>query len=463
VAPLATLSWEVRGNAEKPLLHLWSENHNLTRRVLAITDHSEQRLALAVECFGRSKPGRLEFLRTEFERSEKELSRDAFAQQIARICTNAFPDDTLESLSSAADLEHSLSGNYVRGVLRRGKVEWALFAVPELQNREDPARCLTFSLLWLERIQNRVSRRTVAGIRLLLPAGTAAPIAHLLAALRPDLRIELYERDQTLERLQRIAPCEVANVSSAIVPIREAQALVERARQELDIFLAPYAQSVSFHPNVSSKEVIVRFRGLSFLRWEEMGIFFGVRDTQTKLPGKEASLRKLIEELATSRQPRASNVRHPLFRAQAERWLEFLVREDVTQIDPLLDSAFSYAQVTAATGGEHGILDVLSVTRSGRLAILELKANEDPVFPLQAAKYWLRIRKHLEQQDFPRYGYFPRVNLQSSPPMVYLVAPALRFHPTTGSLLRYLHPEMEVIRVGLAESWRRGLSVILRQ
>jgi hypothetical protein len=46
----------------------------------------------------------------------------------------------------------------------------------------------------------------------------------------------------------------------------------------------------------------------------------------------------------------------------------------------------TYAQVTAATGGEYGILDVLSVTRSGRLAILELKANEDPVFPLQAAK-----------------------------------------------------------------------------
>jgi hypothetical protein len=71
VAPLSTLSWEVRGNGEKPLLHLWSENHNLTRRVLAITDHSETRLALAVECFGRAKPDRLEFLRIEFDRPER--------------------------------------------------------------------------------------------------------------------------------------------------------------------------------------------------------------------------------------------------------------------------------------------------------------------------------------------------------------------------------------------------------
>lgn len=54
VAPFSGMSWEVRGDGEKPLLHLWSEQLNLTRRVLAITDHSEQRLALAVERFGRA-------------------------------------------------------------------------------------------------------------------------------------------------------------------------------------------------------------------------------------------------------------------------------------------------------------------------------------------------------------------------------------------------------------------------
>ena len=30
-------------------------------------------------------------------------------------------------------------------------------------------------------------------------------------------------------------------------------------------------------------------------------------------------------------------------------------------------------------------------------------------------------------------------------------------------LLRYLNPQMQVVRVGLAESWRSGLSVVLRQ
>jgi hypothetical protein len=53
--------------------------------------------------------------------------------------------------------------------------------------------------------------------------------------------------------------------------------------------------------------------------------------------------------------------------------------------------------------------------------------------------------------------------LQPASPLVYLVAPALRFHPTTGDLLNDLSPELEVVRVGLAENWRRGLRVVMRQ
>ena len=106
---------------------------------------------------------------------------------------------------------------------------------------------------------------------------------------------------------------------------------------------------------------------------------------------------------------------------------------------------------------------MLAITRTKRLAILELKATENPQLPLQAANYWNRLRQHQLQGDLERYGYFPRLQLQTVPPLVYLVAPALRFHPSTETLMKCLSPEMEIIRVGLAESWRRGLRVVLRQ
>ena len=90
VAPFSGMSWEVRGNGEKPLLHLWSDQFNLTRRVLAITDRSEERLALAVERFGRAKPDRLEFIRREFERGARELSREEFATASPTFLPSSF-------------------------------------------------------------------------------------------------------------------------------------------------------------------------------------------------------------------------------------------------------------------------------------------------------------------------------------------------------------------------------------
>ena len=103
------------------------------------------------------------------------------------------------------------------------------------------------------------------------------------------------------------------------------------------------------------------------------------------------------------------------------------------------------------------------MTRDGRLAVIELKASEDIHVIAQAIDYWLRVRWHQEQDDFHRYGYFPDVVLQPLPPLLFLVAPGFQFHPTGDVLLGYLTPEIEIMRVGLADNWRRGLRVIFRK
>jgi hypothetical protein len=180
-------------------------------------------------------------------------------------------------------------------------------------------------------------------------------------------------------------------------------------------------------------------------------------------PASRPALHRLLQDLEVQRHPLATDVRHAFYRMQPERWMEGMVREDVTRIDAALDTRFVYTQVFANVGGEHGILDLLTVNRAGRLVILELKASEHIHLPLQAADYWLRVRRQLQSGEIARYGYFPGVELHQVPPIVYLVAPALRFHPSTDEILKYLTPELEVVRVGLAESWRRGLRVVMRQ
>jgi hypothetical protein len=464
VAPLATLAWEVRGAAEKPLLHLWSADHNLTRRVLAITDHSEQHLILAVERFGRSKPDRLEFVRMNVDRSERELARHAFGERFRRILAEQFPDEVVDSLTISADLEHSLSGNYVRGILRRGSAEWAVLGVADDESADTIENSLTFALLWLERTRQSSRRGTIAGLRLILPKGGTRVVAQRIGALHPQLALELYERDPVREVLERLDPRAAGNIDSWIVPQRETQSLLDRAQAALEPIIKLAPQAISLHPSVVSAEVWLRFRGLAIAKWDDGRVFFGTGDRREKLSAASwPALKKLLRDLETLRHPLATDTRHTLYRAQPERWLEASVRADVTRIDAQLDPRFVYTQVFANAGGEHRILDLLGVTRSGRLAILELKATEHIHLALQAAGYWRHVSHHLEHGDLSRYGYFPGVQLQAAPPLVYLVAPALRFHPATDELLRYLAPEVEIVRIGLAETWRRGVRVVMRQ
>jgi hypothetical protein len=129
-------------------------------------------------------------------------------------------------------------------------------------------------------------------------------------------------------------------------------------------------------------------------------------------PASRAAFDLMLQDLQTCRHPLATDVRHSLYRAQPERWLEAIVRNDVTRVDASLDPRFVYTQVFAGSGVEHGIIDILAITRSGRLAILELKASEHIHLSMQAADYWLRVRRHLELGEFRAYGYFPGVEIQ---------------------------------------------------
>jgi hypothetical protein len=51
---------------------------------------------------------------------------------------------------------------------------------------------------------------------------------------------------------------------------------------------------------------------------------------------------------------------------------------------------------------------------------------------------------------------FSGVRLYRNRPLVWLVAPGLRFHSATDTLLKYLSPEIQLTRMGLSENWRRG-------
>jgi hypothetical protein len=108
-------------------------------------------------------------------------------------------------------------------------------------------------------------------------------------------------------------------------------------------------------------------------------------------------------------------------------------------------------------------MDLLAVDHSDRLAVVEVKASEDLHLPLQALDYWIRVRWHARQDDFKRRGYFPGIELQSSPPRLILVAPALSFHPTTEALVQHFSDEVSLDTIGVAMDWRERIKVMFRK
>src|SRR5262249_2022458 len=109
------------------------------------------------------------------------------------------------------------------------------------------------------------------------------------------------------------------------------------------------------------------------------------------------------------------------------------------------------------------MIDVLGCTQSARLAVLELKADEDIHLPLQGLDYWARVQWHHSRGEFQHYGYFPGIQLSPHPPLLFLVAPSLRVHPATDTLLRYFGLQIEWKLIGVDERWRDGIRVIYRK
>jgi hypothetical protein len=242
--------------------------------------------------------------------------------------------------------------------------------------------------------------------------------------------------DESIARIQTILPnCEVAVLSPAELAFRWRGLEFARARMG--------AEAVTFR---SRQEIV-----------------FGVGAEERVLEDRNWAL--FVQSLTALR-----NARHPygprhdrLFGMHPERWLEALVRADVSVIDERLEPESVYSQVPAFSAADRAMIDVLTLTREGRLAVVELKADEDIHLPLQGLDYGARVQWHHGRGEFLKFGYFGGRGLSEDSPLLFLVAPALHVHPSTDVILRYISPEIEWAFVGIDERWREGVRVLFRK
>jgi hypothetical protein len=471
------------------VLHIWSEERNLIRNVVDITVRKTG-LRLHVLRMGQTKPQTME-LQPQQRRlpSEREHTRTRFIPLLERLLPRYFPDSKVEALRTAMDLERSFGPAYARGMMVRGNSAWAVIAVNGEESQALIDGVLTLGVLWLHHCREQSGgRRLVEGLRLIVPRGKSAVTAARLAWMHSGAaKWELYELDEKAEELFLRDHPDQGNVDTHLVHAPNAPAAEERFRAAIERVRALLPADAAAEMEVvirTGSDVGLLWHGLefarvrtcvaenSFARSEE--ILFGSGANATLLTDEAAPrLREYVGQLILRRRA-TGDKRDALYRQQPERWLESMLRRAPDSIDAMIEAQPVYAQVPAFSAADRAVLDLLAARRDGRLVVLEIKADEDLHLALQALDYWVRVRRHHDpnrgsrqdgeaKSDLQRFGYFPDKNLRADAPLLYLVAPALRIHPATEIVLRYISPDIEWTLIALDERWREKIRVVFRK
>jgi hypothetical protein len=393
--------------------------------------------------------------------ARKEFTR----KLVSMIETNLRGFRVEQAVAGRNDRRH-LSGVHTRLVIRDGEKRWAGVGVSESELQPNVDTALAAGLVWLEELRRRSG--LVEGLMIFAPA--CDTIAIRLTGLSATVRVELFRFDETKGTIASAAAFDQGDLNDRLrkaagrahwprpgmLPPNCAM-LVDSVRR-----LAPgHIEAHHRGPWVS-----LSIRGLEIARvWIHRRLVeFGIGETRLKLQQRnERELEELIHDTISRRSPQSQHRNEMIFRFQPERWLESIISRDVTQLDSTLDPDFVYSQVPTYRGEQRTFIDLLAVTREGRLVVMELKVTEETEFPFQALDYWLRVEWHRLRGDFQRRGYFDGVSLIDAPPLLYLVAPLFRFHETTKLIAGSIHERVPVYRIGINEDWRQGVRVLLRE
>jgi hypothetical protein len=361
-----------------------------------------------------------------------------------------FPGWTLRTLSTEMSLSQTLSPKYPRAVLEQGKRRIAALACPSVA---DEAQFLSFALLWHDHVSGNEHNRSRVPLALFLPASAGNITALRLRWLRVPVRLFRYNQHGSAGEIDA---SDLGNMDTYIVPRHskplrpQLQALLERLRGQYGIEAVEDSEAA----------LSLRCHGLEFAQIKKDQVYCGLDAANRHVSSSFAEIESLAESLASIRNPNASNHDHPLYRSHPESWLESSVRNDAGVIDPAIEGQPVWSQVITFAAADRDMIDLLSASRDGRVAVIELKTSEDIHLPLQALDYWMRAEWHIRTGELDQF--FRGISLRRTPPKLLLVAPAVRFHPSNETILSYFDSQIETERVGLNLEWQQGLKVAFR-
>jgi hypothetical protein len=353
-------------------------------------------------------------------------------------------------------------------LLMSGRHLWAALAVSPLEDQSTVDGILSSGLIWMEYLKQH-HRPAPSRLLLLVPRDRGQVLRSRLKWIRGSgQELFLLEMDVDRESLAYVDLSDSGNVDTLLTRVSTFRSREDWSRKEEFrrlVNLSPEHIEPIYRPD--SNSVSFRVRGLEFatlpLRGsEELTAGVGKRDPVRTYSDWER-VGEMVDEIVRQRQSTCRDKREVFYRLQSERWLESLILQDIQLIDPGLDPCHVYPQVPAFLGADRGMIDILSITKQGRLAVLELKVSEDIELPVQGLDYWLRVRWHQLHQEFFRKGYFHGVQISADSPVLYFISPQFRYHDTFPRIVKYLGSSVPLVQVGINEDWRAGIRVVMKR
>jgi hypothetical protein len=487
---MRTARYSTKDSHGRCLLELWSDERNLVRTVIEVHERATG-LRIMTRRMGATKPQALELVASSDRRTPtaRDAARRSYQRLLERALSRHFIGAKVDGLRSAMDLEHSFGPAYVRGRLLKGAAADAVIGVGECESGAMVDGILTLGVLWLDYCrQHGDARRHFGGLKVIVPAGAWRTTAERMAWLNhAAANFELYTLDERREELTRVDCNDTGNLESRLMHAFSAAAAIERCKtgvaRLMDLVPASARPRVELRASTPA-EIGLLLHGLEFARVRHGAVAhsfagkdevtFGAGANETALTeDNEDACRELFARLFLSRHANGSH-NDALFRVQPERWLESELRMGLGELLPEIRGDEIYSQVPAISSGDRGMLDLLALDRHSRLAVIEIKADEDLHLPMQALDYWIRVRAlNADRQTpagaarplsaFERAGYFPGAEVSEREPRLILIGPALRIHPANEPVLRYFSPKIQWELIALNEDWRRELNIVFRK
>ena len=445
-------AFEVRSG--KLTIEVWEEGRSLSRKILSIDRVTAAVLDCTVQRFGGTT-GTLAFLDLDRPQTASRAirgTRQTFTEQFRRILCRQLPGWQISSLSSALDLRRSFSAAFPRAWLSRGRQHIAALACPSAEL--EPA-LLSSALLWYDHLASNLDSSGQLSLCIFLPEQSGNLTAHRLRWLTGRLLQARVFKFNEHGMVGEVDPQDLGNLETHLTAHYASSALTP----ELEVILAQLAgmEGVGCCPETGGG-ISIRFRGLEFSRLDNGKFALGIGSKEEIAVSEVHRIENFARNLATV--SHSSPPGHSELPRFPERWFESSVRSNLQILDAELMPDMVHGQILTFAGGERELIDLLSITSSGRLVILELKTSEDIHLPVQGLDYWIRIRWHAERDELNHF--FPGVPVIKKAPKLLLVAPALSFHPSNETILRYFSPEVEVERIGVNSDWESALQVAFR-